>query len=53
MINHNFEKRLTGTKLFYGYLSDLIANFSEIKKATTEPKFVVKLSGFVDAVEVK
>lgn len=33
MIDHNFEKRLTSTKVFYGYLSDLIGNFSEIKSA--------------------
>jgi len=26
MIDHNFEKRLTSTKVFYSYLSDLIAN---------------------------
>ena len=33
MIDHNFEKRLTSTKVFYSYLSDVIGNLSEIKNA--------------------
>ncbi|WP_309496970.1 carboxymuconolactone decarboxylase family protein [Sulfurovum sp.] len=33
MIDHNFEKRLTSTKIFYGYLSDLIGNFKAVKSA--------------------
>ncbi|MBT8343761.1 MAG: carboxymuconolactone decarboxylase family protein [Sulfurovum sp.] len=33
MIDHNFEKRLTSTNVFYGYLSDLIGNFSAVKTA--------------------
>ncbi|CAA6813076.1 MAG: Alkyl hydroperoxide reductase AhpD [uncultured Sulfurovum sp.] len=33
MIDHNFEKRLTSTKVFYGYLSDLIGNFKAVKSA--------------------
>jgi len=33
MIDHNFEKRLTTTKIFYGYLSDLIGNFKAVKTA--------------------
>lgn len=33
MIDHNFEKRLTSTKVFYSYLSDLIGNFSTVKSS--------------------
>lgn len=33
MIDHNFEKRLTSTETFYGYLSDLIGNFKAVKSA--------------------
>jgi len=33
MIDHNFEKRLTSTKIFYGYLSDLIENFKAVKSS--------------------
>lgn len=33
MIDHNFEKRLTSTKVFYGYLRDLIGNFSIVKSS--------------------
>ncbi|CAA6814879.1 MAG: Alkyl hydroperoxide reductase AhpD [uncultured Sulfurovum sp.] len=33
MINHNFEKRLTSTKVFYSYLRDFIANFKAVKTA--------------------
>lgn len=33
MIDHNFEKRLTSTNIFYNYLSDLIGNFSAVKTA--------------------
>jgi AhpD family alkylhydroperoxidase len=33
MINHNFEKRLTSTKIFFNYLSDLIRNFKALKTA--------------------
>lgn len=36
MIDHNFEKRLTSTKVFYSYLSDLIGNFSAIKSAKSK-----------------
>jgi hypothetical protein len=36
MIDHNFEKRLTSTKVFYGYLSDVIANFSAIRSAKSK-----------------
>ena len=32
MIDHNFDKRITSTKIFYRYLSDLIENFKAIKK---------------------
>ena len=33
MIDHNFEKRLTSTKVFYGYMSDLIANIQNTLNA--------------------
>lgn len=36
MIDHIFEKRLTSTKVFYGYLSDVIANFSAIRSAKSK-----------------
>ena len=45
MIDHNFEKRLTSTKIFYGYLSDLIGNFKAIKSAknTLDEQFQNKI----------
>lgn len=33
MIDHNYEKRITSTKIFYSYLRDAIANFKVIKNA--------------------
>lgn len=33
MINHDFEKRLTNTKVFFGYLNDFIANFRAVRTA--------------------
>ena len=33
MIKHEFEKRLTSTKLFYSYLVDLIGNFRNVRTA--------------------
>ena len=33
MIDHNFEKRLTSTKVFYGYMSDLMANIQNTLNA--------------------
>lgn len=35
MIDHTFQKRLITTSLFYSYLSDLIANFSTLRGATS------------------
>ena len=45
MIDHNFEKRLTSTNVFYGYLSDLIGNFSAIKtsKSRLDEQFQNKI----------
>lgn len=45
MIDHNFEKRLTSTKIFYSYLSDLIGNFKAIKtaKSTLDKQFQNKI----------
>ena len=45
MIDHNFEKRLTSTRVFYGYLSDLIGNFKAVKsaKSTLDEQFQNKI----------
>lgn len=45
MIDHNFEKRLTSTKVFYSYLSDLIGNFKAVKtaKSTLDKQFQNKI----------
>ncbi len=45
MIDHNFEKRLTTTKIFYGYLSDLIGNFKAviIAKSILDEQFQNKI----------
>ncbi|MFT7004347.1 MAG: hypothetical protein ACJAWW_001705 [Sulfurimonas sp.] len=45
MIDHNHEKRLTSTKIFYGYLSDVIANFSAIRSAKSKLGAIKKLFG--------
>lgn len=36
MINHNHQKRLTSTKVFYSFLKDLIANFKSGDKAISK-----------------
>lgn len=36
MIDHNFEKRLTSTKKFYSYLSDLVGNFSTVRTSKSK-----------------
>jgi len=45
MIDHSFEKRLTSTNVFYGYLRDLIGNFSAIKtsKSRLDEQFQNKI----------
>jgi len=45
MIDHNFEKRLTSTAVFYSYLSDLIGNFSTLKtsKSRLDEQFQNKI----------
>lgn len=36
MISHEYQKRLTSTKVFYGFLRDLIANFKTGEKAISK-----------------
>ena len=33
MIDHTFEKRITSTKIFYRYISDLVRNFKAVRVA--------------------